>query len=34
MGRAGWSNSQVLVRFTLLQAMITLVFIVALIKIR
>lgn len=32
--RASWSNSQVLVRFTLLQAMITLVFIVALIKIR
>ena len=32
--RAGWSASQVLVRFTLLQAMITMVFIVALIKIR
>ena len=32
--RADWSNSQVLVRFTLLQVIITMVFIVALIKIR
>ena len=31
---SGWSNNQVLVRFTLLQVMITLIFIVALIKIR
>lgn len=32
--RAGWSNTQVLVRFILLQVTITMVFIVALIKIR
>ena len=32
--RAGWSNTQVLVRFALLQVMVTLVFLVAFIKIR
>ena len=32
--RAGWSNTQVLVRFALLQIMVTLVFIVAIIKLR
>ncbi len=32
--QAGWSNNQVLVRFTLLQGIITMVFMVALIKIR